>query len=218
MIPLHCEESYFPDAPRHIWFFCETEPENQGQTPLGDMALLLDRLDSSLVQKFDELGVRYIYNLHGGNGFGGGWKEAFLTEDKDEVTEWLDAHEADYQWQVGDNLHMDLQGPGLRFHEPTQNRVWGNQAVNWHVDALSENMAAMMRKLYPSESDYPKHATFGDGSPISKQELDQILRAQESIEVAFDWEQGDLLWCDNQRIAHGRRTFTGQRKILVALA
>ena len=217
-IPLHCEESYFTQLPHHIWFFCQTPPAENGQTPIGDMGQLLGRLDPEIVARFHDRGVRYIYNLHGGNGFGRGWKDAFVTEDRDVVTAWLEEHQASYEWKDDNNLHMDLDGPGLRHHPETGKLVWGNQAVNWHVGALPANMAAIMCRLYPSEDSYPKHATFGDGSPIPQADILHILETQATVEVTFDWQQGDVLWCDNQRIAHGRRPFKGQRRILVALA
>ena len=34
----------------------------------------------------------------------------------------------------------------------------------------------------------------------------------------FPWEAGDLLVLDNHMVAHGRRPFTGPRRILVAMA
>lgn len=217
-IPLHCEESYFSKVPDHIWFFCEVPPAQGGQTPIGKFGELINRLDDKLVERFRDRGVRYVYNLHGGNGFGRGWKEAFLTEDRDIVSNWLNTHQASYCWKDDGSLRMDLSGPGLRHHCETSELVWGNQAVNWHIDALPEKMASMMRRMYGSAGNYPKHAIFGDGSPIPSADIKHILATQAAMEVTFDWEQGDVLWCDNQRIAHGRRTFKGQRRVLVTLA
>ena len=36
--------------------------------------------------------------------------------------------------------------------------------------------------------------------------------------VAFPWERGDILMLDNMLVAHGRKPFTGPRKILVGMA
>lgn len=217
-IPLHCEESYFPNVPRNIWFFCETAPTEQGQTPLGCMRQILDVLDPTIVETFKSKGVRYIYNLHGGNGFGRGWKDAFQTEDRDWISDWLDSHNADYKWNEDLSLHVDLYGPALRKHTLTGNSVWGNQVVNWHVDALPPRMAQSMRRVYKSEDKFPKHATYGDGSPIPTDVINHILECLRKVEQAFNWEKGDILWCDNEIIAHGRRPFKGDRRILVALS
>ena len=217
-IPLHCEQSYFSSMPNYIWFFCLIPPKEQGQTPIGDMQELLTRLDPKLVERFQEKGVRYIYNLHGGKGFSVGWQKAFLTEDKQQVTDWLDEQGADYKWNSDNSLSIKLLAPGLRNHSSTNELVWGNQAVNWHVDTFPAQMKKMIRSVYRSEENYPKHAMFGDGSPIDETDIQHILKVQADMEVTFDWQQGDVLWCDNQRMAHGRRPFQGSRKILVALA
>jgi alpha-ketoglutarate-dependent taurine dioxygenase len=40
---------------------------------------------------------------------------------------------------------------------------------------------------------------------------------RESLQV-FSWQRGDVLLVDNMRISHGRRAFTGPRKVYVAMA
>lgn len=217
-IPLHCEESYFPQPPRHIWFYCEQAPTFGGETPIGDMKKVLDRLDAGLVERFQQRGVRYIYNLHGGKGFGRGWKEAFLTDNRSEVEAWLKKHGASYHWRRDGTLHMDLLGPAVRTHAETGVHVWGNQAVNWHVGALGSAMVKKMRRVYGSEENYPKHATFADGIPIPDEDIRQILDVLSMEEVVFPWQSNDILLCDNHRVAHGRRPYVGQRRVLVALA
>jgi hypothetical protein len=47
--------------------------------------------------------------------------------------------------------------------------------------------------------------------------MEEILGVYRSLEVSFPWEQGDLLVVDNVLAAHGRKPFTGERKILVVL-
>lgn len=216
-IPLHCEESYFPEVPKDIWFFCERPAEELGQTPLGCMRFFLEVLDDEIRDAVIEKGLVYIYNLHGGGGFGRGWKEAFLTEDREVVTQWLEENKAEYTWKNDGSLAMRLAGKALRTHSTTGDSVWGNQIVNWHIDALPGKMAQMMRKLYSSEGDMPKHVMFGDGSPIPRETVERLLEQLRGIESCFDWQAGDVLWCDNERIAHGRRPFKGDRRILVSL-
>lgn len=216
-IPLHCEESYFPEVPKDIWFFCQTPATEQGQTPLGCMKHFLEVVDDQIRDEVVEKGLIYIYNLHGGGGFGRGWKEAFLTEDRDVVTRWLEENHADYTWKNDGSLAMRLPGKALRTHSSTGDKVWGNQIVNWHIDALPGKMAQMMRKLYASEEDMPKHVMFGDGSPIPRKTVARLLEQLRGIESCFDWQAGDVLWCDNERIAHGRRPFKGKRRVLVSL-
>jgi alpha-ketoglutarate-dependent taurine dioxygenase len=217
-IPLHCEESYFDAPPRYIWFYCEQASTNGGETPIGDMKQVLDLLDPCLVERFEQRGIRYIYNLHDGSGFGRGWKDAFLTEDRRQVESWLQLHQAVYHWREDGSLHMEIDGPAVRTHAETGVKVWGNQAVNWHAGSLPGSMAERMRRVYQSEANYPKHATFSDGSSINDVDIQHIQEVLSSAEIVFPWQHNDILVCDNHRIAHGRRPYTGDRRVLVALA
>ena len=113
---------------------------------------------------------------------------------------------------------MDLFGPGLRTHEESGAIVWGNQASSWHVGGLRRGMDKQMYRIYGSEDRFPKHATFGDGSPIPVEDIRHIQQALQAEEVVFPWQTGDVLLCDNHRVAHGRRPFQGERRVLVALA
>lgn len=217
-IPLHCEMTYLKEIPHFLWFWCEQPAEQGGETPVGDMVRVLERLDDRLVSRFDRLGVRYIYNLHNGKGFGRGWMDAFGTDDRDQVEAWLTNNGTEFSWQKDGSLHAELLAPGLREHSVTGLSVWGNQAASWHIASLGAQMAQRMRRVYREEAGLPKHATFGDGSPISDDDIHRILDVLADEEVTFDWQQGDVLLCDNQRFAHGRYPFSGDRRVLVSLA
>lgn len=110
-IPLHCEYTYFPEVPPYIWFNCEQAPESGGETPIGDMQHVRKKLDPELVNRFETRGVRYIYNLHGGNGFGRGWRESFGTDDQSAVEQWLDNIQTEYHWESDGTLHVELNSP-----------------------------------------------------------------------------------------------------------
>lgn len=218
LLPMHSEYTYFDDIPSFIWFCCLVPPVSGGETPIGDMRRVLERLPSALVERFARHEVQYIYNLHGGDGFGRGWKEAFATARREDVEQWLDGRRVEYHWTGDGALHAKLIGPGLRTHEPSGAMVWGNQAVNWHVAALGKDMAPKLRRVYGSDERLPKHARFGDGSPIADEDVLIILDALRAEETAIPWQRGDIMLCDNRRVAHGRRPFSGERRVLVALA
>jgi len=53
---------------------------------------------------------------------------------------------------------------------------------------------------------------------IADAELDAVREAYRKATVLFSWQPGDLLLLDNMQVAHGRTPYTGNRKILVAMA
>ncbi len=66
--------------------------------------------------------------------------------------------------------------------------------------------------------DFPQHVTFADGSPILDEHVAQIRDRGLENSVDVDWREGDILLIDNVLTAHGRRPFTGPRRILVAMS
>lgn len=60
--------------------------------------------------------------------------------------------------------------------------------------------------------------TFADGSPIPDEYVLQVRDRGLENAVNVDWYEGDLLLIDNLLVGHGRRPFTGPRRILVAMS
>jgi alpha-ketoglutarate-dependent taurine dioxygenase len=217
-VVLHCEASYFRDMPAFIWFHADLVAATGGETPVGDMAEVLRRLAPELVDRFVAKGVRYLYNLHGGQGFGRGWQAAFDTEDRGVVEAWLDERDMRYRWDEKGNLSIEWELPALRTHPVTGVVSWGNAAANWHAASLPPTARAAMRRVYRDDTRFPLHALFGDGSAIPDADIEAIIAVLRQVEFAFPWRRGDLMLCDNNRMAHGRRPFTGDRRVLVAMA
>ncbi len=96
--------------------------------------------------------------------------------------------------------------------------VWGNGAANWHPAQHAPATRAAMRKVYGEERRFPIGALFGDGSPIPDADIRAVIDTMARLEQAWPWGRGDVMLCDNRRMAHGRRPFTGQRRVLVAMA
>jgi hypothetical protein len=66
-------------------------------------------------------------------------------------------------------------------------------------------------------NDPSKSIAHGDGSPLDPAAGN--LAAQWADELAFDlpWQAGDVVLVDNFVTMHGRRSFTGTRKVLASL-
>lgn len=101
-------------------------------------------------------------------------------------------------------------------HPLTGDEVWFNQADQWHPAGLGDETAAALAKVLPAD-ELPQNVTFADGSPIPPEYVTQIRDRGLAGAVDVDWRQGDLLLIDNVLVGHGRRSYTGDRRILVAM-
>ena len=64
-VTMHSELSYSKEPPRKLLFFCQTEAETGGETPISDCRLVYERMPEALRDKFERLGVRYVKNMPG---------------------------------------------------------------------------------------------------------------------------------------------------------
>jgi hypothetical protein len=92
--------------------------------------------------------------------------------------------------------------------------VWFNQAHLFHVSSLKSEIR---ESLLASAGELPRHAFYGDGSPIEDAVLEEIRAAYEREAIVFTWQNGDVLVLDNMLTAHGRRPYRGARKIVVGM-
>ena len=217
-IPLHCEMSYTPRIPGRIWFFCLKKSESGGATPLGYLEEIGRRLPAEITERFRDKGVRYTTFLNDGAGFGKSWQKTYETDDKDEVSVLLDGEEGvEYEWRA-DGLFVSRTRPSYRRHSVTGEELWYNQAVNWHPAHLGMVNFDKLKKVFGDPENFPKMAFFGDGTPIPPEDIMKIDEVSRDCEREFGWEQGDVLLVDNERVAHGRHAFEGERRVLVAMA
>lgn len=215
-IVLHNELSYTREPPRRLFFFCLLPPETGGETPIVDCRRLHAVLDPDVRDPLVERGVRYVKNMHGGTGFGKSWQDHFETDDRDVVGSYLHAAEVEHRWGEDDSLWTSQARPAAVPHPVTGETVWFNQADLWHWSALGTRGASLLRVMGPDR--LPTNACYGDGEAIPVEHMDATRETRWREAARFPWEAGDLLVLDNHLVAHGRRPFTGERRILVAMA
>ncbi len=105
----------------------------------------------------------------------------------------------------------------MAVHPDTGEQVWFNQAHHYHVESLEEEVTKALRDTF-AEEDLPRHAYFGDGSPIDHKTLEHIYECYERNSNSFLWERGDVIILDNMLVAHSRTPYRGERLIALALA
>ncbi|MBU3863219.1 TauD/TfdA family dioxygenase [Streptomyces sp. 4503] len=215
-ISMHNELSYSHHWPTRLLFFCEQAPAIGGATPVVDSTRWLAALDDDVRDAFRG-GVRYTQNLHGGAGLGKSWQDTFETGKPDEVEEFLAQADASWVWKPDGGLRVSQLRPSTRKHPVTGDEVWFNQADQWHAAGLGDETAAALRAILPEE-DLPQSVTFADGSPIPEEYVVQIRDRGLSNAVDVYWQAGDVLLVDNLLVGHGRRPFSGNRRVLVAMS
>ncbi len=215
-ISMHNEASYLKHMPDTILFYCAKPAQTGGQTPLADCRRIFDRIDPQLRSRFESKGILYVNNMHGGKGLGRSWMDVFRTKDRDEVETSLNRDGYQFEWKANSGLRTVMKAPAILRHPRTLEYVWINQAEQWHPSSLDKSVHKQLLSMM-SEDDLPHNAFFGDGSPLSEEDLKTVRAAMKSEERIFAWEQGDVLVCDNHLVMHGRQPYSGDRRILVAL-
>lgn len=216
-ISLHNEASYLKEMPRVIMFYCHLPATSGGQTPVADCRKILAGIREDVRRRFIEKKVRYINNLHGGDGVGRSWQQAFESEDRAAVEQRLRADGYDYQWRPDGSLRTSMVCEAVARHPVTGEESWINQAEQWHPSGLAPRTRRALQSIM-SEEDFPHNATFGDGSPMAETDLEHIREVMRAEERVFEWQAGDVLVCDNLLVAHGRQPYEGERRVLVSLA
>lgn len=215
-ITLHNEMSYAHRWPSRLFFCCLAVPETGGATPICDGAALLASLPPEVRARF-ESGVVYRQHLHGGFGLGKSWQDTFETHDRAVVEDFLKSSEAEFEWTAEGGLRVRQHRPGVRVNPLTGRDTWFNQADQWHPSNLPDTEGETLLSLIDDVDDLPHWVTYGDGTPISDEDLAEVRKAERDNRLVEPWQTGDIMIVDNMSILHGREAFTGPRRVVVSM-
>jgi alpha-ketoglutarate-dependent taurine dioxygenase len=214
-IPQHNEMSYTDAWPRRLCFGCLVPPAMGGETPIADSARVFARIPPQVRDRFEKHGVLYVRNY--GHGLDLPWQDVFQTEDPVSVDRFCAEHGILVEWFPGGRLRTSQIAQATAVHPSTGEVVWFNQAHLFHVSALPADIGSELMAQFAPE-DLPRNALFGDGAAIDAEALEMVRAAYAAEEIVFTWEEGDLLLLDNILMSHGRRPFSGTRRIVVGMA
>jgi alpha-ketoglutarate-dependent taurine dioxygenase len=212
-IPLHNENAYTSSWARKILFHCVKPSDSGGETPIADSRRVYARIPEATRARFEAHGVLYVRNY---DALDLPWQQVFQTEDPAEVEAQCAELGIEFEWLGEGRLRTREVAQASIDHPQTGERVWFNQAHLFHVSSLeARTREALLASV--GEAFLPRHAYFGDGSPIGAEDLAAVRAAYDAETVAFPWQAGDILLLDNMLAAHGRRPFEGSRKVVVGM-
>ncbi len=212
-ISLHCENAYQRAWPLKIAFCCLVAPETGGATQIADVRKVTASLDPALLERFDRLGVRYVRHYRPYVDIP--WETVFQTSDRDELAAFCARSGIEHEWLDGNTLRTSQTNQGLATHPITGERVFFNQAHLFHITNLQPEVVRSLRAMYGDR--VPRNTFYGDGSEIPDADLQAVRDAFKAAEMSFPWQAGDVMLLDNMQMAHGRKPFTGSRKVIATL-
>ncbi len=213
VIPQHNEKAYSNSWPMRLGLFCVHPAAEGGETPLADSRQVYELIPQDIKEKFIAKGVKYTRNY---GDIDLPWQEVFQTDDKKEVEAFCRDNQLSYEWRGDNCLTTSQVNPAVAAHPVTGEKVWFNQAHLFHISSLPQQTRDHLLSHY-SEDTLPRNSYYGDGSPLEPEVLAKIRDIYEQVTFKFPWQKGDLVLVDNMLYTHGRRPYTGKRKVLVGM-
>ena len=209
---LHHEMAQTPLYPGKLFFYCEIAADEGGATPLCRSDWVLDELEQrspALVARFEALGVRYTNVMpatdDAGSGQGRSWRSTLSADSRAAAERRLVELGYEWEWRDDDALRATTPVlPAVRTLEDGR-RVFFNQLI------------AAFRGWADRRNDPSKSVTFGDGSPITGEDMATAITIADTLTHDLAWQKGDVALLDNFLVMHGRRPFAGKRRVLASL-
>ncbi len=209
---LHHEMAQTPVYPSHLFFFCEQPAETGGQTPLCRSDVLWQRLVErcpAFARDCQSKGLKYTNVIPPENdaqsGMGRSWQSTLRAATPAQAEARLAALGYAWEW---------LADGCLRATTPVLPAV---RTLSDGRMTFFNQLIAAYQGWKDDRNDPARSITHGDGSPLDPASVKAA--AEWADELAFDlpWQAGDVALVDNFVAMHGRRTFTGTRKVLASL-
>lgn len=213
-IPLHNEQSYTHEWPMKLWLSCMIPAASGGETPIADSREIYRQIPTWIRERFTDRKLMYVRNY--GNGLDLPWQKAFGFTDRIEVEAYCRRKGIDFEWREDGELRTRQICEAVARHPITGDMVWFNQAHLFHVSNLEPEIREALLESVEQE-DLPRNTYYADGGEIDIEALEEIRSVLKAATLTFDWRRDDVLLIDNMLSAHGRRPYTGPRKVLVAM-
>jgi hypothetical protein len=211
-IYLHHEMAQTPIYPSRLLFFCEQPAATGGATPVCRSDVLWERLVErrpDFCRDLEAKGLRYSHVMPPLNdatsGMGRSWQDTLRAANRMEAEARLT--DLGYSWEW-------LDDGGLRVTTPVLPAV--HKLPDGRTTFFNQLIAAS-QGWKDGRNDPSKAITYGDGTPLDQAGAPEAARLAEELAFDVPWLKGDVALVNNFVAMHGRRTFTGTRKVLASL-
>jgi alpha-ketoglutarate-dependent taurine dioxygenase len=209
---LHHEMAQTPIYPSRLFFFCEQPAESGGATPLCRSDVLWERLRAecpAFARDCETKGLKYSNVMPSQNdassGMGRSWQSTLRASTREEAEARL--RSLGYSWAWLDDGCLRATTPVL----PAVRRLPDGRTTFFN------QIIAAFQGWKDERNDPAKAITLGDGTPLDREAVDEATRLGEELSFNVPWQRGDVALVDNYVTMHGRRAFTGTRKVLASL-
>ena len=209
---LHHEMAQTPLYPSKLFFFCQKAAEHGGSTPICRSDHLWELIQKELPEfsvNCRERGLKYTNIMPAQadlkSGMGRTWQSTLSVDSPKEAEVRL--NELGYTWEW-------LKGNELKVTTPVLPAI---RKLHDGRYSFFNQLIAAFKGWKDARNDPSKSITFGDGSIINPNDITKISDLADTITFDLQWEDGDLAIIDNFLCMHGRRSFTGTRKVLASL-
>lgn len=211
---MHNENSYCLEFPGMIAFACLVAPETGGETSVADGREIQRMIPPELLDRFRRLGWMLTRNFHPGIGLS--WSDAFGGSTRDELEVYCKDNAIGLHWIQGDRLRATQRRSALVHHPETGREVWFNHITFWNRWFLEDEIRDVLLDSYGDDG-LPFETTFGDGTPITREEAGVLRHAYDTSKRRTPYQVGDVLLVDNLLAVHGREPYRGPRQVVVSM-
>jgi alpha-ketoglutarate-dependent taurine dioxygenase len=209
---LHHEMAQTPVYPSRLLFFCEQAATEGGATPICRSDILWERLASScptFARDCEREGLKYTNVMPAENdansGMGRSWQSTLRAETREAAEARLRQLRYSWEWLPDGSLRATTPVlPAVR-PLPGGRKSFFNQLI------------AAAKGWKDARNDPSKAITFGDGAPLDREAVNTAAALGDELSFDIPWQNGDVALVDNFVAMHGRRTFSGTRKVLASL-
>lgn len=209
---LHHEMAQTPIFPSKLFFYCEQAAESGGATPVCRSDALWEQIQQQTPEFATACatkGLKYSNVMPGSDdpesGMGRSWQSTWRADSRAHAE--ANMLELGYTWEWLEDGSLRATTPVL----PAVHDLGGGRK------SFFNQLLAAYQGWKDERNDPSKAITHGDGSPLDKDAVAKAIELAEQCTFDVPWQGRDVALIDNYVAMHGRRTFTGTRRILASL-